>query len=187
MIVDRPIADVFAMFENPYNLAILTPPWLNFRVTSKAKVEMRPGAEIEYRFQWLGLPMHWKTRISSYAPPSAFVDEALRSPYVFWHHLHTFEPVEGGTLVRDVVDYQLPLGPLGWLAHAVAVRYNLIAIFTFRQRTLNSLWGGNARIRWPEISWIESPRAVPGTASPAGQSQLLPSSPSPLPRSNQTD
>lgn len=159
------------MFENPYNLAIITPPWLHFLVTSKKKVEMALGAEIEYRFRWLGIPMYWKTRISSYDPPRQFVDEALRSPYVFWRHLHTFETVEGGTRVCDAVDYALPFGPLGRLAHRLIVRANLIAIFTFRQQALNRHWGCGARITWPTVRWLESPPAPPGTASPEYQSR----------------
>lgn len=170
MIVPKPLDEVFEMFENPYNLAIITPPWLNFLVTSKKQVEMRLGAEIDYRFLWMGIPMSWRTRITSYAPPHRFVDEALRSPYVFWRHLHTFEAVEGGTLVRDQVDYKLPLGPLGRLAHWLAVRRNLVAIFTFRQRTLDRHWGGHSRITWPTVHRLESPLGLPETASPEGQS-----------------
>lgn len=171
MIVPRPLGEVFEMFQNPYNLAIITPPWLNFLVTSKNKVEMRLGAEIDYRFTWLGLPMHWRTRITSYSPPAQFIDEALRSPYVFWRHLHTFESVEGGTLVRDTVDYKLPFGPLGRLAHALAVQANLISIFTYRQQALDRHWGGGSRIIWPTVRLRESLPALPETASPAGQSR----------------
>jgi ligand-binding SRPBCC domain-containing protein len=166
MIVPKPIGEVFQMFENPYNLAIITPPWLHFLVTSKEKVQMRLGAEIDYRFTWLGLPMHWRTRITAYQPPVKFVDEALRSPYVFWRHLHTFEAVEGGTLVRDTVDYKLPLGPLGRMAHWLAVRRNLIAIFTYRQKTLNEHWGGGATITWPTVRRTQSQPSLPGTANP---------------------
>ena len=38
MTVPKPIDEVFAMFENPHNLAIITPPWLTERksITSSA-------------------------------------------------------------------------------------------------------------------------------------------------------
>ncbi|MFN0101214.1 MAG: SRPBCC family protein [Bryobacteraceae bacterium] len=187
MIVPKPIEDVFAMFEDPYNLATITPPWLNFLVTSKRKVQMAPGAEIEYGFRWLGIPMYWRTRITSYSPPTQFVDEAIRSPYVFWRHLHTFETVDGGTLVRDTVDYALPLGQLGRLAHSLVVRRNLIAIFTFRQRALNRHWGCGARIVWPTVRWLESLPAPPETANPEDPWRSSPSSLSPRPQPNRTD
>jgi len=165
MTVPKPIEEVFKVFENPYNLAILTPPWLHFLVTSKEKVEMQRGAEIDYRFRWLGIPMHWRTRITAYDPPFLFVDEALRSPYNFWRHRHTFESVDGGTLVRDSVEYALPAGLIGRLAHAFAVRWNLITIFTFRQKALDRLWGGGSHIVWPTVRWIALLPSVQGTAS----------------------
>jgi ligand-binding SRPBCC domain-containing protein len=167
MTVPKPLDEVFSVFENPYNLARITPPWLQFRVTSPQKVEMRLGAEIEYRIHWLGFPVEWKTRIPRYDPPLAFVDEALVSPYIFWRHIHTFEPSRAGTLVRDTVDYALPLGPLGALAHKLLVRRQLIAIFTYRQKALDEYWGGGSRIVWPTVRSIESPSLPVGTASPA--------------------
>ncbi len=171
MTVPKPIEEVYAVFEDPYNLAIITPPWLHFLVTSKERVVMGLGAEIDYRFRWLGVPMYWRTRITSYDPPRQFVDEALRSPYVFWRHLHTFESVEGGTLVRDRVDYALPFGVLGRAAHALAVRRNLVQIFTFRQQALDRHWGGGSKIVWPSIRWIESRLLAPETASQEGRSR----------------
>ena len=35
----------------------------------------------------------------------------------YWHHRHDFKPTEYGALVSDWVDYALPFGPLGRLAH----------------------------------------------------------------------
>jgi ligand-binding SRPBCC domain-containing protein len=55
-----------------------------------------------------------------------------------WHHLHEFREVSGGTEMRDVVDYELPLGPLGDLAHAVAVKRTLSRIFAFRRQAVDS-------------------------------------------------
>lgn len=166
MIVPKPIGEVFAMFENPYNLGLITPPWLRFRVVSAERVHMELGAIINYRLQWLGLPLRWRTRITSYLPPDEFVDEAVRGPYKFWRHRHTFEAVEGGTRICDAVDYALPFGALGRLSHWFAVKRNLIAIFTFRQRALNRYWGCGARIIWPTVQVIESQPSPLKTASP---------------------
>ena len=41
------VAEVFPIFVDPYDLARIIPPWLNFRVTSKEQVTIRKGAEIE--------------------------------------------------------------------------------------------------------------------------------------------
>jgi hypothetical protein len=44
--------------------------------------------------------------------------------------------VPGGVEIQDLVDYALPLGPLGRLAHAIAVRRQLRAIFDFRRERI---------------------------------------------------
>ena len=63
----------------------------------------------------------------------------LQGPYRLWRHAHDFLLVEGGTLVRDEVTYQLPLGLLGLVAHALLVRRQLEAIFDHRQRRIAEL------------------------------------------------
>jgi ligand-binding SRPBCC domain-containing protein len=142
MLARRSIEEVFSVFQDPYNLAKITPPSLRFRVTSKQKVVMRKGAEIEYTIRWLGVPMSWKTVIAEYSPPFAFVDQQARGPYTLWRHRHSFFPTADGVRVRDQVDYALPLGPLGRVAHAFVVAQQLRAIFRYRQAKLSDLFGG---------------------------------------------
>jgi len=59
-------------------------------------------------------------------------DRQLRGPYGTWHHTHTFAAHERGTVMRDVVRYALPLGPIGRLAPAIRVRRDLERIFDYR-------------------------------------------------------
>jgi len=141
LITECPLLETFDVFKDPSNLAKITPSWLNFQVLTK-DVVMRQGAEIEYNIRWLGLPMHWKTLITEYQPPYLFVDEQAEGPYSLWRHRHTFESTPAGTKVGDHVEYALPLGVLGRIAHAVMVERQLQAIFNFRQREIANLLGG---------------------------------------------
>ena len=140
MLVRSSLQDTFAIFEDPYNLAKITPPSLSFRVTSRDPVEMRKGAEINYTIQWMKVPLHWKTIIREYEPPFLFVDEQAKGPYLLWRHRHTFEPAQSGTKVADHLDYALPFGPLGTLAHALVVRSQLLEIFDYRQEQLGKIF-----------------------------------------------
>jgi ligand-binding SRPBCC domain-containing protein len=144
MLARRSIDEVFSVFQDPYNLAKITPPSLRFRVTSKQKVVMCKGAEIEYTIRWLGVPMNWKTVIAEYNPPFEFVDQQARGPYRLWRHRHSFFPTADGVRVCDQVDYALPLGPLGRVAHRFVVAQQLRAIFRYRQAKLSELFGGAA-------------------------------------------
>jgi ligand-binding SRPBCC domain-containing protein len=142
MLARRSIDEVFSVFQDPYNLAKITPPSLRFRVTSKQKVVMRQGAEIEYTISWLGIPMTWKTVIAEYDPPVEFIDKQARGPYALWRHRHSFFPTADGVRVCDQVEYALPFGPLGRVAHRLIVAQQLRAIFRYRQAKLSLLFGG---------------------------------------------
>ena len=128
-------ADVFQFFADALNLERITPPWLGFRVVTPGAIEMGPGTLIEYRLRLHRVPVRWLTRIEAWEPPLRFVDAQVRGPYRVWRHEHSFEPAPGGagTLIRDRVDYALPLGPLGDLAHALFVWRDLRRIFDHRQ------------------------------------------------------
>jgi ligand-binding SRPBCC domain-containing protein len=97
-----------------------------------SKTEVFESAEFDYTIRWFGIPLPWRSRITGYMPPEQFTDVQLVGPYRSWSHLHTFEDTECGTLMRDVVTYQLPLGPLGGIVHALAVRRQLEDIFRYR-------------------------------------------------------
>lgn len=138
-VVDRPLPEVFAFFARAHNLERITPPWLRFEVLTPEPVRMAPGTLIEYRLRLHGIPLRWLTRIEEWDEDRGFVDRQLRGPYKLWHHRHEFEAVEGGTRVRDVVHYALPLGPLGELARLVLVRRDLDRIFAYRRDAVERL------------------------------------------------
>ncbi|MEO8129164.1 MAG: SRPBCC family protein [Bryobacteraceae bacterium] len=129
------VREAFAVFENPYNLARITPPWLNFKILT-TDLRMGLNAEIDYEFRWLGIPLRWKTRITEYEPPFHFVDEALKSPYLLWRHHHSFRPSPEGTVISDRVDYRLRFGVFGRAAHWLIVRRQLNQIFDYRQKAI---------------------------------------------------
>lgn len=154
LVTRAPLDETFAFFADPYNLAQITPSWLGFRIVTP-DVVMRRGAEIDYSFRWLGLPMRWKTEITAYDPPSCFVDEARRSPYSLWRHTHRFNATDEGTVVADRVEYDLPIQPLSGLVHAVAVAPQLRRIFDHRQRVIAECLGGHVRVSPPQIRSLD--------------------------------
>jgi uncharacterized protein YbjT (DUF2867 family)/ligand-binding SRPBCC domain-containing protein len=138
--IRRPIEEVFAFFAEPRNLARITPSSMGFEFRSD-DLEMREGLEIEYRLRPLfGVPVGWRTRIDAFDPPHGFRDVQLAGPYRRWEHSHAFHAVDGGTLVEDEINYELPLGPLGELGHGLLVRAELQRIFSHRARTIDSVF-----------------------------------------------
>jgi ligand-binding SRPBCC domain-containing protein len=125
---------VFEFFSTPHNLEAITPPWLKFRIVHESAP--RPGEGVEYTYKLLmrGIPMKWRSRLTEWVPGERFVDIQLQGPYAEWHHTHTFEDAEGGTLIRDHVSYRLPLGWLGLFFGGRFVAADVRRIFDYRKR-----------------------------------------------------
>jgi ligand-binding SRPBCC domain-containing protein len=135
--IPKSVDEVFTFFADARNLEAITPDWLRFRVATPGRIEMAPGTLIEYRLRLHGLPIRWLTRIEVWEPGRRFVDMQVRGPYRLWHHTHSFEPAGDGTIVRDVVRYALPFGPLGELARRAFVERDLARIFDHRRRSVS--------------------------------------------------
>lgn len=132
-----PRDQIFAFFSDAFQLQTLTPPWLHFSVLTPKPIHIEPGTTIDYRLRIRGIPLRWQSVISVWEPPFRFVDEQIRGPYRRWHHEHSFEANEGGTLCRDVVDYEV-FG--GSLVNALFVRPDVLRIFAYRQAKLRELF-----------------------------------------------
>ena len=144
----RPRPEVFAFFADAHNLERITPAFLRFQVLTSDRIEMRPGALIDYRLRLRGVPLHWQSEITAWEPPHRFIDVQRRGPYRQWHHTHTFEEQDGGTMVRDEVIYSLP-GP-SLITHAVnalLVAPDTRRIFSFRHTALEEAFGVRGQTR----------------------------------------
>jgi ligand-binding SRPBCC domain-containing protein len=128
---------VFSFFADARNLERLTPPWLHFRILTPGTIDMRTGAQIDYRILLHGIPLRWQSAITAWDPPRAFIDEQVRGPYRRWVHTHAFEEEHGGTRVRDSVEFDVIASWLtGWF-----VMRDLRKIFAYRHETLVRIFG----------------------------------------------
>jgi len=137
--IHRPLAEVFDFFASAENLERITPPWLRFRILEPAPDELKQGATIDYALRVHGIPIRWTSRIERWNPPFEFIDVQVKGPYKRWRHLHRFSETNGGTLMEDLVEYELPFGPLGRLAHRLQVARDLERIFDYRTRRIEEL------------------------------------------------
>lgn len=135
----RPVDDVFKFFEKPENLEEITPGSVHFRILTPRPIKMKVGTILDYTIRLLGIPVRWTTLISDYEPPHRFADVALRGPYAFWHHTHTFEKHGNGTIMTDEIHYALPFGSLGRLVRFMWVKRQLDQIFDYRARIIQEL------------------------------------------------
>ena len=140
------LGEAWDFFSDPRNLAVITPPEMAFEVQDDLPARMHPGLIIRYRVRPLfNLPVTWVTEITHVVEGELFVDEQRLGPYRFWHHQHHFREIPGGVEMRDIVHYDVGLGPLGEIVNALVVRRRVRAIFDFRRRVLDQRFGNLPR------------------------------------------
>jgi ligand-binding SRPBCC domain-containing protein len=157
--VPFPLPRVFRFFSDPRNLPRIMPPQLGAELVRIAIVpppgaapdgsEAGVGTEIVVSVKLLPpLPVRseWVARIVAYERDRFFADVQARGPFRRWEHRHEFESGERdgreGTVVRDVLDYDVGLGALGAVAERLFVGRQMARTFAHRQRSLEGLLAG---------------------------------------------
>jgi len=135
--------EAWDFFSIPNNLKVITPDGLGFRVISKFHGEkMYPGQVIEYKVSpVLGIPLYWMTEITHVEDKKYFVDEQRFGPYSLWHHQHHYRAIDGGVEMTDIIHYKLPFWFLGDIVHALFVKKKVQAIFDYRHKKVEVLFG----------------------------------------------
>lgn len=130
-------------FSSPLNLKKITPPSMDFEITSRfEKGVMHPGMIICYKVTpFLGIRLNWMTEITHVEDHKFFVDEQKIGPYKIWHHQHHFRKSAEGVEMIDIVNYALPLGLVGRLMEPLLVKKRLQTIFNYREIQSKALFG----------------------------------------------
>ena len=74
------------------------------------------GDEVTWRARHFGIRQDLSSRITAFDRPRHFRDSMVRGAFARFDHDHYFEPEGAGTRIRDVFDYEAPLGLIGRMA-----------------------------------------------------------------------
>jgi ligand-binding SRPBCC domain-containing protein len=134
--------EAWDFLSSPKNLQEITPKHMGFTILSGADRPMYAGQIIQYKVSPLpGYTTKWVTEITHVKPGEYFVDEQRFGPYALWHHKHFINEVDGGIEMEDIIDYKIPFGIFGQLAHPIIVKKQLSQIFEFREKQLIGRFG----------------------------------------------
>jgi ligand-binding SRPBCC domain-containing protein len=158
--VPAPIEQVFLFFANPANLPRIMPPRTR---TELVRLKLVPppgivdkqhaplagvGSEIVTSFRLLPfLPFRaeWAAVITEFEWNHHFSDVQRRGPFKSFHHHHELREERqselNGTVVRDVIEYEVEFGWLGKVAEKLFISGQLQRTFEYRQRALEKLLG----------------------------------------------
>ncbi len=135
---------VFAFHELPDAIERLIPPWENARIIQKADIsKVGSRAIIEYKILWI-ITRRWVAEHTAYDPPHSFEDVQISGPFRSWRHRHIVEPHPDGAVLRDEIEYQMPIPIFGPLAAPLSVRPKLEKMFEYRHRVTKEWCEGSS-------------------------------------------
>ena len=140
--INKPIEEVFSFFSKPENLALITPPKLNFKILTPTPIEMKEGQLIDYTIKLYGFEVRWRTLITEYEYPKKFIDQQIKGPYSMWHHVHTFYDHGDCVHMIDKIDYSVSFGLIGSLVNKLLIKKDLIKIFDYRKNIIDKHFKG---------------------------------------------
>lgn len=130
---------VFRFHESPGALQHLLPPWETMKVVESSG-SLQPGSKVVLQGVLGFIPIRWVALHTEYDPPHLFADRQESGPFARWYHRHRFlDDGAGGTLLRDEVEYELPLGFLGRWLGGWLIRRKLERMFAYRHETTRRL------------------------------------------------
>jgi ligand-binding SRPBCC domain-containing protein len=135
-----PVSKAWVFFSSPGNLAKITPPEMNFLITSGKPKPVHTGQIISYKVSIIkGIRINWVSEITCVDFEKYFVDEQRFGPYKMWHHEHIFEKIDDNNCkIIDKVSYKLPFGLIGRWSHNLLIKKQLKNIFDYRTKIINT-------------------------------------------------
>ena len=123
---------VFAFHELPDVLNLLMPPWEQAHVVQPAEISAVGSQAIIETRVFGPIKTRWVAQHTVYDPPRMFEDVQVKGPFRSWRHRHIVEAHEDGTILRDEIDYEPPLGFIGRALAPLLVQKRLQRLFDYR-------------------------------------------------------
>lgn len=134
-----PVGRVFDVLTRPALLERVMPPELHFRVI-EAPQRLELGSRVTVQGRRWGLGQRVTSVVTAFEAGVCFEQEQVSGPFRRWSHRHEFEPLpDGGTRLRERIDFEPPGGVLGLQLPAAAVERELARVFAFRREKWTEL------------------------------------------------
>lgn len=113
----------------------LQPPWETVTIEDFPD-KLEKDALACFRIRKGPVCMRWVARHSGVVEGSEFTDTQESGPFAFWKHRHRMIPEGEGSVLRDEIEYRLPMGKPGQWVAGRKVKRDLERMFEWRHRVL---------------------------------------------------
>ena len=97
------------------------------------------GDVLTFEAVHLGIRQRLTSKITEFDRPVLFADEMVSGAFQSLRHVHTFTTIDGGTLMRDRLEWTSPLGLLGVLADWLFLERYMRRFLIIRNRNLKAI------------------------------------------------
>lgn len=113
----------------------------NERIIEPGKLSGRLelGDRVTFEGRHFGLRQRFTAKIVEVDRPHRFVDEMVRGAFKRLRHIHEFHPRGAGTLMRDLLEWEAPLGFLGRVADRLYLERHMRWFVTTKQQRLKQI------------------------------------------------
>ena len=111
-------------------------------VVAKTTGLAEAGDVLTFEAVHLGVRQRLVSRISEVERPVMFADDMVSGAFARLRHVHTFTATERGTLMRDRLEWDSPLGVLGRIADRLFLERYMRRFLVTRNRNLKAIAEG---------------------------------------------
>jgi ligand-binding SRPBCC domain-containing protein len=130
---------VFAFYESPGAFQRLAPPWERVEVIEGGN-SLKAGSRVVLSVPLGWLRVRWIAEHTEYQRGRLFADRQVEGPFSSWYHRHLFlDDGQGGTLLRDEIEYEPPLGMVGRLLAGNLLESKLKRTFDYRHEITRTI------------------------------------------------
>jgi ligand-binding SRPBCC domain-containing protein len=97
------------------------------------------GETVTWEAMHFGIKQRLTSKITVCERPNKFSDQMVSGAFARFDHHHIFEEIEGKTVMRDVFDYDSPLGFLGNIADFLFLENYMKDLLILRNETLRKI------------------------------------------------
>lgn len=131
-VISAPRPEVFDLLTDPKRLPALLSQHLEVTVETP-NVPLKRGSEFQFTMTRFGLSQKIRLKVEDYLKDSRLVYRQAEGLFESWTHIVRCEDYgDRQTLVTDLVDYQVPLGLLGFIADDLYVKRDMRQILESR-------------------------------------------------------
>ena len=106
---------------------------------------VKQGDEITWRAHHLFKTRILKTRITSFDRPNSFTDEQVSGDFALMKHQHFFKPIDNGTIMIDIFEFQSPFGFAGSVLNKLYLTKYMRVLLEQRNKQIKEIAESN---RW---------------------------------------